>query len=163
MNFVNEFVSAKDIARYRLDDLYKDFSPWSWRDGRPSTFKHYWTINKARNTFLVLLGYQEETGQTGRLEPTANHVFHLQVGERVSARVVLERSTDSSTSLSERPFRRIWNVLAIETTGIESRTSDQYASTLQTLKEALDVFGLAGAYQQVPQTVVELRNIGHHD
>ena len=153
MSFVNEFVKEEDVLAYRLDELLRSFSPWSWREGRPSTFNHSWTIDRESGVFLVLLGQIEEVGQSGRLQPTTKNVFHLHLGNNANARVILDRSKNQVGDSKGLRYRILWKIieLNLDPVGAVSRES-----LLKILHDALTVYGIAGVYQANLGTEVQL-------
>ena len=58
----------------------------------------------------------------------------------------------SSSSLSETPFKLIWD---LEGTSISDDIQYSESYVIDILKEAIDVYGLMGARRQVHSTVVE--------
>ena len=151
MGFVNEIVSEEDIETHGLDDLYAEFSPLKWRDGRPATFKHAWTVDRERSFYFAVVKQVEETGPSGRSEPTQKYVCVLNCQ---GSRVLIEtrRTSNSSVLFSDSPFRIVWELLAINTSQLPQVPREH---VIGILKEALTVFGHRGAHRQVPNTVVQ--------
>lgn len=151
MAFVNEIVSEEDIKEYGLDELMREFSPWPWREGRPVTFVHAWTIDRERDIYFVLVKSVEEVGQSGRPQPTPKKVCILGWhGKRV--RLTIDRAKGSSVMVNEVPFRIVWDLVDLDA----SQLPDVSRSELvQVLKEALTTYGQMGVHYQVPNTVVE--------
>ena len=152
MSFVNEIVSEKDIQKYKLDELKKEFNPYTWMNGRPRGFWHVWTIDRERNIYFMLVKMVEEVGPSGRPEPTSKSIFILNI-QGVNVRVLLDRIR-CPKSFSDTPFIIGWSLLEISTSaGLDlSRTG----AVIQILKEALTIYGYRGAYsKQAPNTTVE--------
>lgn len=151
MAFVNEIAAEADIENYRLDDLKKEIDPFSWSNGRPEGFIHAWTIDRERDIALVLGKMVEETGPSGRPEPTSRHVFSLCFGQR-RVLLLLDR-TYCSRSFSDNPFQLTWKLLEI---GGPHSAQIGRDFVVKVLKEALAAYGYRGAHRQVANTVVEL-------
>ncbi|WP_037588120.1 hypothetical protein [Stenoxybacter acetivorans] len=156
MAFVNEIVSEEDIQKYGLDELMSDFNPFSlyWRKNikeRPSTFRHAWTIDRERNIYFMLVKRIDETGPSGRPEPTNKSIFILDFqGRRVC--ITVERAY-CSPSFSDNPFQIVWDLLEIDASAVPKMPKTE---VIDILKEALLVYGYEGAkYQKVPNTVVK--------
>lgn len=152
MAFVNEFVSEEDIKKYSLDDLKKEYDPWNWRDGRPPAFRHAWTIDRERDIYFMPVKMIEETGPSGRSEPTTRDICILNLGGR-GIRLTINR-VGSSTSFSDSPFHVEWNLLEIDTSSVPDIPKD---TIVQVLKEALTAHGYRGVFRQVPNTIVEFK------
>ena len=154
MAFVNEFVSEEDIQRFDLDGLKRQICPLSpswWGKERPVGFRHTWTIDRERGLWLMEAKMIEETGPSGRDEPTTKRIFILDwQGERI--RFVLDRA-GSSPKFSDSPFYVKWSLLEMH---MPATLDVPRQTVLSVLQEALVVYGFWGAYRQVPNTLVIL-------
>jgi hypothetical protein len=153
MAFINERISEQEIAAYRMDELQQQFRPDSrgWRDGRPGGFIHIWTIDRENDVFLVPVHIIHDVGPSGRLEPTSRSVWVLCVHGR-RARVVLERTADSSVKFEQTPYRICWRLIELDRLEIADVPLERL---VELLKDALTVYGEFGALLQVPSTHVE--------
>ena len=150
MSFVNERVSDEDIKKHGLDELVKKYNQGSWADGRPSVFTHAWTIDRDRGVFAILIRTWDAVGASGRAEPTHKTTWLLDVqGER--AEVVVDRAPGSSSSLADKPYRIIWNLVHLD---MSSGRSLKEKAVLDLLKEALTAYGLMGVRLQADSTHV---------
>jgi hypothetical protein len=150
MPFVNEFVSEEDVEKYGLDQLMKMYDKWGWRNGRPSIYKHSWTIDRERGVFAKPLMTWQEVGPSGRSEPTAKTTWVVDVeGQRATA--VLDRAAASSVRLADSPYRIVWNLVHLDLSSAPNLTE---AWVLSLLKEALTAYGQMGVFFQAPNTVV---------
>ena len=151
MAFVNEIVSEEDIKKFGLDELMREFRSYTWRNGRPSTFVHAWTIDRGRGIFFVPVKVVEEIGPSGRPEPTRRDICILGwQGKRVQ--LTIDRGAGSSVQFADSPFRIVWELVDINTSQIPEMPREEIIGVL---KEALTVFGHDGVHWQVPNTVVE--------
>jgi len=151
MAFVNEIVSEEDIKKYGLDELMKEFCSWAWREGRPATFVHAWTIDRSRDIYLVFVKSIEEVGQSGRPQPTTKKVCVLSwQGKRVQ--FTIDRAKGSSSMLDEVPFRIVWELVQLDVSQLPDVPRGEIVNAV---KEALAVFGHRGSHRQVPNTVVD--------
>jgi len=149
--FMNEIVQEVDVNKYNLDELIAKFDPWYWRDGRPSTFTHSWTINREINTFLVKVSSFEEVGFSGRAEPTNKDLFVLNF-DGVEYQVIIKRLAISSSNFNDSPFNIFWKILEISPQCSSKASEDEL---LNLIMDALIVYGHRGALRQVPNTVVK--------
>ena len=152
MAFVNEFVSEEDIQRFGLDELMRHFNPLSlgWSKGRPEAFRHTWTIDRERGLWLMEAKWIEETGPTGRNEPTTKRIFILDwQGERI--RFLLDRTR--SPKFSDSPFYVKWSLLEMH---MPATLDVPRQTIISLLKEALVAYGDWGARSQVTNTLVTL-------
>ena len=74
-------------------------------------------------------------------------------GARATVRIRL--ALGSSSNMSDRPFKLIWELIDIRNRKGEEYRADE--KTIKVLKDALSIYGLFGAFQQVPNTVVEFK------
>jgi hypothetical protein len=148
--FVNEIVSEEDIKKYGLDELKKHYNSFSWRDGRPATFTHTWTIDRERGIFALPLFTWTQVGQSGRSQPTSKESWLIEVqGKRVIA--VVDRAHGSSVLLSDSPYQIIWDLIDVD---MADAPGLRQQDVLQMLKEALIAYGHMGIYLQANNTVV---------
>lgn len=151
MAFVNEIVSEEDIQKYQLDEIKKEFNPYSWINGRPEGFWHVWTVDRERDIYFMQVNMIEECGPSGRPEPTSKYIFILNIQGK-GVRVLLKR-VRCPKSFSDSPFIIGWSLLEID---IPKTFSLHRDDVFQLLKEALTTYGYRGAYsEQVPNTIVE--------
>lgn len=149
--FTNEMITEDDINKYDLDNMLKTLNPWVWRNGRPSIFKHNWTVDRERNAFLIYVGLVEEVGRSGRNEPTNKHIFILNYyGSQY--KVLLEKLLNSSSSFNDSPFNIYWRILEITPISL---FFDKENEIINAVKDAVAVYGHRGALLQIPNTVVE--------
>ena len=151
MTFVNEFPSEEDLRIFRLDELLAEFHPYEWREGRPSSFKHSWTVDKSRNAYLVRVKMITEVGPSGREEPTTLDVFAFFLDE-LKILATLDKA-GGSTSFKDSPFLVTYRLIEInwpEDSIIERN------NIISALKEALVIYGYWGALWQVENTIVNL-------
>jgi hypothetical protein len=153
MTFVNEYIPEEDVKKYGLDELMASFHQWSWREGRPETFKHYWTIDRDRDIYLLLAKVVEDTGPSGRNEPTSQRLFILGWEGR-QIKVLLELGDETSKKFAESPYRIVWKLSDLDTSGTSQPSRE---TILQNLCQALAVFGSDGIRWQVSNTKVECR------
>jgi hypothetical protein len=151
MTFVNEFTSEEDLRKFRLDELLTEFNPFHWRKGRPSTFKHSWTVDKSRNAYLVCVENIEEVGPSGRDEPTTRYVFAFFLDE-LKILVTLDKA-GSSLSFKDSPFLITYRLIEISCP--EDRSIERN-NIISALREALVIYGYQGAWRQVENTIVKL-------
>ena len=150
MPFANEIVSDPDIDKHGLDDLMKGYDAWGWRRGRPSVYKHSWTVDHERGVFVKAVKTWLEVGPSGRSEPTTKTTWVVDVqGQRAVA--ILDRAPGSSFRLADSPYRIIWNLIQLDLPPTAALTE---ALVLSLLKEALAVYGIMGVFLQAPNTVV---------
>ncbi len=147
MAFVNEFVSEEDIAKHGLDELKKEYDRWGWRHGRPAVFRHSWTVDRERGIFaLPVLSW---------LDPQGEYVTRKQTwvidsnGRRAIA--VVDRTRDSSSELSDSPYRINWTLIHLDLSSADDMSREQ---ALNVLKEALTVYGHFGVYLQPERAIV---------
>lgn len=153
MAFVNEIVSEENIKKYDLDALMREFSSFAWREGRPSTFVHAWTIDRERDIYFIPVQTVEEVGQSGRPQPTQRKICILDwQGKRV--RLMIDRAAGSSVKHADSPFRIVWELLQLDTSHIPDVAHNE---VIDVLKAALTAYGNFGAHRQVPNTVVEFK------
>jgi hypothetical protein len=151
MAFANELVSEEDNKKYRLDDLLAEFNRFDWRLGRPPGFSPAWTIDRERDIYFVLVGSIEESGPSGRPEPTARSRWILNWQGR-RAQFLIERDWAAGSRASDdSPFRVVWNLKWIDTSGMPDVPREQLICWL---KEALTAYGHSGAHGQFPNTIV---------
>lgn len=150
MSFVNEFISEEDLQKHKLEELWKHYDPWSWRNGRPEFFIPQWVIDRERNAFLVRGFNWSEVGRSGRSEPTPKSTWVLDIGGR-RIEVVLFDETDGWQPPSASPFRIIWSLVDVLTSHEDVASREE---VLQMLREALTVRGFDGARRQIPNTIV---------
>ncbi|HPW09148.1 MAG TPA: hypothetical protein PLD78_15995 [Burkholderiaceae bacterium] len=153
MVFVNEIVSEEDIQKNNLDALLAEFQAYSWREGRPSTFTHAWTIDRERNIYFLPVKSVEETGQSGRLQPTRGKICILN-WENSRIQLLISRDANSSVDYKAPIFRIIWDLLELDASAAPNLPRREI---VKVLKEALTVFGDDGAHLQVPNTLVEFK------
>jgi hypothetical protein len=150
MAFVNEFISEEDLQKHKLEELWKSYDAWSWRNGRPDFFNPEWVIDRERNAFLVRVLNWMEVGRSGRSEPTPKCTWILDIGgHRIE--VVLFEVPGTWYSFTESPFRVEWNLVDILTPHENVASREE---VLQMLRDALMVFGYDGARRQIPNTIV---------
>lgn len=149
MAFVNEFVSEVDIKRHGLDELMRKHNHWNWRDGRPSTFRHAWTIDRERNAFaLPLFSWTDDRSDRPMATRKQSWVVDWQ-GYRAIA--VIDRAPSSSSDLNDAPYRINWVLVDLDLTSAGNLSREQ---ALMLLKEALTVYGHLGLYLQPTVTDV---------
>ncbi len=151
MSFVNEVVPESEVQSCGLDDLKREFDEWAWRNGRPAGYWHAWTIDRERGIYFYPVKIIEETGASGRPEPTSKILCILDYqGKRI--KLLLDR-THLPSSFSESPFRVSWKLLEMDMSRAPEIPQDLILSVL---KEVLAIYGYRGAYKQVPNTVVNV-------
>jgi hypothetical protein len=151
MAFVNEIVSEEDIRKYGLDELLAEFNPFKWKRGRPPGFVPAWTIDRERGIYFGLVKSIEESGPSGRPEPTGRTSWILNCQGR-RAQFTVERVWEAgSRELTDSPFRVVWDLKWADTSGMPNVSQEQ---AIGWVKEALTVYDHAGAKGQVPNTVV---------
>ncbi len=144
MSFVNEYVSAEDVKRYQLDGIWGKYHPVY--GGIPSNFRHYWTIDSARNIYFKVMNI-------GREELSGVHTCLLYLdGEPIKVKV--ELGDESSGNLNDQPFIIVWHLVGVWPSKIDAVSNKEM---IEILKEALTVFGYSGARRQVPNTVVKFK------
>lgn len=148
MSFINEFVAEEDARKYGLDELKAKLDPWIWRDGRPSTFQHSWTIDRESGVFLMQAHALEQIGASGRLQPTLQKLYVLDIGGQ-RAQFVLEGHW---TSTQEKPVPIRWHLVSDDLSEIRNMSREV---VLDYLRSALSAYGLMGVYMQEQKTAVE--------
>ncbi len=147
MAFVNEFVSEEDIAKHGLDDLKRQHNRWSWRAGRPSTFRHSWTVDRERGIFVLpLFSWRDPQGDY----LTRKQTWVIDSNGR-RAIAVIDRTPDSSSELSDSPYRINWILVHLDLTSAGDMSREQAVTAL---KEALTEYRDSGVYLQPQQSVV---------
>jgi hypothetical protein len=145
MAFVNEYVSEDDIKKYKLEEDWIRRNPQYRTKGRPSSCPLKWTIDRERNIyFMVVGGGGSEANDFG-----TPCILNWQ-GKGIS--VVLKLAKGSSDNLNNHPFIIVWDLVNIGPSQLEKISNKEI---LQTLKEALMVYGYSGAHRQIPDTIVE--------
>lgn len=145
MAFVNEYVSEEDIKKYKLEEDWIRRNPHYRPEGRPASCPLKWTIDRDRNIyFMVVGGGGSEANDLGM--PC---ILNWQ-GKEIS--VTLKLAKGSSDNLNNAPFMRVWDLIKIGASRLEGISDKEI---LQTLKEALTIYGYSGAHRQVPNTIVK--------
>lgn len=139
MAFVNEYISDEDIKNYEIEKVWLHPNPVYIGKSKPAGFRFEWTINRARDSYFMVL--------TG---PDRDDLYRTCVlkwkGELFT--IYVRGTGDGSTSLSDSPFKKVW----------ELRGAASYDSEiLETLKEALTTYGYSGMRRQIPNTVVQFK------
>lgn len=145
MGFVNEYVSEEDIKKYKLDEAFLKRNPAYKYGGIPSSFRHHWTVDHARNIYLMRVitpGRDFEPPWQGFLLDWDGKEFLCK----------LEYGPGRSSKYSETPFVIVWSLLGIDPDHLHHMQREQ---VVEVLKEALTVFGSAGITHQVPNTIVK--------
>lgn len=150
MAFVNEFVSEEEIAKYDLDALMKKYNPRGWKWGRPPGFKHHWTIDRHKSTFLLMLRRNSVVGPSGNPEPGSERLVWFSIGGR-DLYFEVDRPLGGSTRTDEVPFRVLWKIKKVDS---QIHQKPEETSVTSLLREALTVYGDCGAWTQIPNTVV---------
>lgn len=149
MAFVNEFVSDEDIKKHGLDELKKKYNNWSWREGRPSTFRHSWTVDRERDIFVLPL-FSWNDDRSDRPMPTRRQSWVIDWhGRRAIA--VIDRAPDSSSELKDSPYRINWVLIDLDLSYAGDMSREQ---ALMAFKEALTVYGHLGMYLQPERTAI---------
>ena len=149
MAFVNEFVSEEDIKTHGLDELKKKYNSWSWRGGRPSTFRHSWTVDRERGIFAMPL-FSWNDDRSDRPMPTRKQSWVVDWhGRRAIA--VIDRTPDSSSELNDSPYRINWILIDLD---LSSAGDMSRESTVTVLKDALTAYGHFGVFLQPKNPVV---------
>jgi hypothetical protein len=149
MPFVNEFVSEEDIAKHGLDELKKKYNRWNWRTGRPSTFRHSWTVDRERGIFVLPL-FSWQNPHVDHAAPTRKQSWVIDWNGR-RAIAVIDRTRDSSSELTDSPYRINWILIDLDLSSAGDLSRDQ---ALDVLKEALTEYRDSGVYLQPEQSVV---------
>lgn len=150
MAFVNEMVSEEDIKEHGLDSLKRSYYPFEWRNGRPSSFAPAWVVDRDRSMYAMPIYTVQEVGRSGRQEPTTKQVWVIGWRDKLG-RCVLDRGSESSTSIHDSPYRIHWRLLELDMGDLAALSRDAVA---EAVKEALSAYGHAGAHKQVPNTIV---------
>ena len=146
MAFVNEYVSEEDIKKYNLEEDWIRRNPHYRTQGRPTSCPLKWTIDRERNIYFMIIG------GVGAREANDLGIPCALIWQGKEISVTLKLAKGSSDNLNKNPFIRVWDLINIGTSNVEM-VSDK--EILQTLKEALTVYGYSGAHRQVPNTIVE--------
>ena len=142
MAFVNEYVSERDIEKFKLDDLCK-----RWWGHLPPRHRHAWTIDRERESFFIPM----RSGREWNSNSTRAVLFY----QGVELAVDVARADGSSGMLNESPFRVVWDLEGIAfPVGAPPIPREDIESVL---KDALTAFGFDGANRQLPNTVVEFK------
>ncbi|MBL0917474.1 MAG: hypothetical protein IBJ14_02120 [Hydrogenophaga sp.] len=151
MGFVNELVSQQDISTYRLDELFREFSPFRWRNGRPSVFVHAWTVDRGRGAYFIPVKSVETVGPSGRPEPTNGKTCVLIWQERRLV-ATIDRANTKLFAPDGTPTILVWRLVELDASQFDDASN---CDVLKVLKEALTVYGHRGIHKQVPGTIVE--------
>lgn len=154
MAFINEYISEADVTKYGLDEFIKSWQggDFAWRNGRPSSFRHSWTIDRDRDAYLLCMGMISEVGLSGRPEPRPPTHFVLFL-RGTQYRVLLEPFTNSD-NIHHKPFRKVWCLMHFDSPRDSVETRDH---VLCLLKEALLIYGHAGVWSQIPDLIVDFK------
>lgn len=151
MAFINELVSEADFEKYSLEELLAEFNPYGRKRGRNPGFVPAWTIDRERGMYLIPVKSIQESGPSGLPEPTGRTVYALSCQGRRALFTIERVWAAGSRSSSDSPFRVVWDLKGIDTSGLPDLPQE---TVIGWLKEALTAFGHAGAHRQVPNTVV---------
>jgi hypothetical protein len=153
MVFINEYVSESDVAAHDLDSLKAKYKPHAWRLGRPPGFRHQWTIDRARNCFLMEVENLPVVGSHGGSYISNTGIWLMRVQSR-DYFFGLVRSADGSSSIADRPFLIIWELMKKPPPHCESEIDTAIRDLLQ---EALVAYGHAGARRQIEDSRVSFK------
>jgi hypothetical protein len=140
MTFINEYVSDEDIRKYRLDDLWDRTHPRQpWR----GTHRHSWTIDRNRNTYLMLI-------RSGREMKSANRFEFLLWWDGNEIYLDLEREGNANFRTGEGSGK--WHLRnPHQLASIDAAKSNEIAAAL---KAALLQYGFSGVEHQLKNYVV---------
>lgn len=142
MLFVNEFASDDDIEKFDLKGIWDKFHPA--RKG-----KHFLgerpalTIDRSRNIFLMKIP------ELAREREEATAQRKLLWWDGIQIVFVVELANGSSFRGSDRPFKRIWNLLSLS---IPRGLNVPREDVVEVIKEAVTCCGYLGLYMQIPNT-----------
>lgn len=140
MTFINEFVSDEDIKKYKLQDIWDRYHPFSKEDVN-SSFRYAWTIDREKNVFFI-------PASTGR-EEYSNRTECIFYWKKVELKVTLTQH--ALPSVSELGVR--WKLKSIRKQDREAMIPCQ--EILSALRDALSVYGHRGIWRQVDGYKVE--------
>jgi hypothetical protein len=144
MGFVNEFASEDDIKKYQLKELWDKYHPFR---GPSEGFRYDWTVDRENAVYCIRIA-------TGHEEFGNRVTFILSIrGKRYEIKLDAV-GEGGAGDLSARPFRKVWAFVRVES-GFQG--DNERAAVLETLKEALSVYGFAGALRQIPDTIISFQ------
>jgi hypothetical protein len=152
MAFVNEYVLAEDVKNYELDGLINKYRKLDSGTLPQPGFKYSWTIDRDKNTFLILVHTIEECGPSGRMEPTNRRIFLLVVDGH-TVQVEVELLPASSIKFFESPFNIVWKLNSLTPESLPNLSKENIC---QILRSALECYGYDGARKQIANTLVKL-------
>ncbi len=149
MPFENEKLTGEDQVRYKTKEILDKYVPLK---SDATTFPRYWVIDRERDIFLLFVTYvMGSGGQSGLGEATGEIIWVLSVKGQVFE-VRLKQGPLSSERSSESPYIISWQLISLKPKDSQEITYDE---VILLLKEALQVYGKAGAVRQIPNTVVK--------
>jgi len=159
MAFVNEYVEQREIEEYKLNDLKNFYDQNEDHNGDffpNDMYQHYWTIDREKNVWLMFCGTFREKGFNIREDEYSREKIFILYYKGVPIDVRLELDEESTISIYDTPYKRIWNFISITP---NTYSSSEYSEIKQLLFKALKVFGDDGIQWQVENTIVELNFI----
>lgn len=137
MTFINEFVSDDDVKKFKLNEMWDRYHPYSKGDMNVG-FRHSWTIDREKNIFFI-------PARSGR-EEHSNRKECILYWKGIELKVILIKH-----GLSPGPGVR-WEVNSVQKPNVEVIPESEILSTL---KAALGVYGYRGVWRQVDEYQVE--------
>ena len=143
MSFVNEYASDEDVDRYELNKIWDKYYIYDkgnyFRGERPD-----FTIDRERNIFLMVVG-GDMVGDYYRYK------FLLYLGD-VEIISYLYKTDEGSSDLEDNPYVIVWGLKKID---IPENLDLDDSEVKNILKEAVAVYGYAGAKRQLSELVVK--------
>lgn len=139
MPFENEYVSAEDIEKYKLDDLWKR----THLGQAKLAGRHSWTIDKEKSVFLMFI-------RSGHEIDTANIFTALLWWNGQEIYLELERV--GNANIKQQEGHGTWHLRSIEIpSNFKAATIEEIK---EVVKEALTKYGLMGVYLSVQKYFV---------
>ncbi|GAB1267148.1 hypothetical protein NBRC116493_04010 [Aurantivibrio infirmus] len=152
MSFKNEMLSGEDQARYKTKEILDKYLPYDPIKTDATMFPRLWVIDRERDVFLLFVTHVTDSGgRSGLAEPTGEIIWLLSIKGR-NFEVRLKLGASSSKRRSKSSYLIVWQLISLEPKNNEEIT---YDDAILLLKEALQVYGKAGAVRQIPNTVVK--------
>ena len=143
MTFINEYVSDEDVKKYKLQEMWDEYHPYSKGRVKPY-FRHTWTIDREKNIFFI-------PARTGR-EEFSNQTVCILWMEGVELSVTIRKS--GWANIKEGKGSVSWDLDRIrkpENCAIKDK------EIIQVLKEALVVYGYRGILRSLPDYTVDFK------
>ena len=129
MAFVNEYIPKEDIEKHQIEETNPQ-----------------WTIDRERQVFLRMHYFNRQRDGEGAWWEAELNI------EGKTFICKLEYGAGHSIKFNERPYVIVWNLININPKIVQHITRERVQ---EILKEALTVYGYAGARKQIPTTCIK--------